>query len=230
MKKISLIACAALVAGLLVSCNNATEAGNIDYNDVRTTSTENSYLVSGTIETVREISNASYDDKDKQNGGDYSKTTVTEEIVSTAASVIFGEDSLWESNFANYFVQYDRSTGYTSTKYNEKKDWDGTKLADVTKPADIDKASEPDTTIYGDVFALVSVDGTVYEEYDGQNWTVEVDEDALQSGDDFTLKVTYEIINDSNGRTMYDSEGNQSSRSEFLDKSTITYNFKFTAK
>ena len=58
MKKITLIACAALVAGLLVSCSN--DAGAKDYNSVRYTTNVNNYLVSGTKTTVVTSESAGY--------------------------------------------------------------------------------------------------------------------------------------------------------------------------
>ena len=88
MKKITLIACATLIAGLFVSCNN--DAGVKDYNNVTKTSFYNSYVVKGTVATTSEISTKTYNDKNELINASSSSITDTKRIVSTPAYVRMG--------------------------------------------------------------------------------------------------------------------------------------------
>ena len=230
MKKISLIACATLVAGLLVSCSS--EAGVKDYNNVRSTSAVNNYIVSGSITTVVEESKTTYDDEGKQRGYykayswddtlgtyveedvlDYSKkTTTTTEAKAIAGVVSYVVDSEFDSNYQKYTIKTDAESkaGYKSIKYDEDKIWSTAKkemIDNPSKPKDVAKSSgDPDTNIGGLNFDIYAVDGTFYYESNGQRWPFEADEDAIANGESFSINVTFTTQDTSNSSNSFDKD------------------------
>ena len=240
MKKISLIACAALVAGLLVSCNN--ETGPVDYNSVRSTKTANSYLVSGTITTVETSETGTFDAENKQTLGSKSKTTDVEYINSAEAFVYYSTDSVWNSNYQDYQIQYKASKGYHSWKDDEEKSWSGSAWVDAPKATEITKGTEATYDIDANSFVIYSVDGVFYFDGNGTYAVVEADEDAIQSGESFSLKVSFTIRDDGApysptpytqvvDNTSYDDKGKQvTGRTTSNESVTVTYDLKFTAK
>jgi len=233
MKKISLIACAALVTGLLVSCSS--EAGVKDYNNVRSTSAVNNYIVSGSITTVVEESFTTYDDKGNQKGyydnyvldestGNYNlvpvldyskKTTTTTEAKAIAGVVSYGVDSEFESNYQKYTIKTDAESkaGYKSIKYDEDKIWSTAKkemIDNPSKPKDVAKSSgDPDTDIGGLNFNIYAVDGTFYYESNGQRWPFEADEDAIANGESFSINVTFTTKDTTETSTEFDKDNKQ---------------------
>jgi len=243
MKKISLIACATLVAGLLVSCSS--EAGVKDYNNVRSTSAVNNYIVSGSITTVVEESKTTYDDEGKQRGYyknyysewddtlgtvvlheedvlDYSKkTTTTTEAKAIAGVVSYGVDSEFDSNYQKYTIKTDAASkaGYKSIKYDEDKIWSTAKkemIDNPSKPKDVAKSSgDPDTDIGGLNFNIYAVDGTFYYESNGQRWPFEADEDAIANGESFSINVTFTTSDTSNSYDAFDKDDKKTKNNDY---------------
>ena len=237
MKKISLIACAALVAGLLVSCNNATEAGTVDYNNIRKTSNENSYILTGKITTVTESETDDYtvtNGKESQSAGEKSKETEVLKFDQASAKVSFKTDSENDTNYQGYRISYYDSMGWYSYVNDLKQDWATDKWADVTKNAKQDFTDgDADTPISGDDFVISSIDGVLYFVSCGQQFEVEADEEAIAAGESFTLKVTYVDSDDSNTTYNYDADDNDkpiTGRHASSGKTTVTYDLTFTAK
>lgn len=234
MKKISLIACAALIAGLLISCNS--EAGVKDYNSVRYTQAVNNYVVSGTITTVEENSEATFDKDNKQDGGFSRKTTTTTKIKAVAGVVSYNTDSEFGSNYQEYTISTDREVdgGWMSITYDEDKVWDSTKKSLVTNPikaSDIEMTTgDPDTTVPSVSLKIYAIDGTFYYESNGQRWAFEADEDAVAAGEDFSINLTFTTTDETSDSTDLDEKGKQVSRETTSSKTTKTYNLTFTAK
>ena len=140
MKKITLIACAALVAGLLVSCNNATEAGTIDYDSVRETKNANNYLVAGTVTTKNYSESGEYDADNKQTDGNKSINSESIRVKSASAVVSYITDSVNETNYQEYKLTFDDAPEGWSSDSSENYSWESTKWGEPTK----DKYDEPD--------------------------------------------------------------------------------------
>jgi len=232
MKKITLIACAAVLAGLLVSCNNGAK----DYNEVTSTSTKNSYLVKGTITTVTEHAEAEFNDKDKQTDGESYKTTETETIVSAPAFVVFGEDKQFDSNYDNYGIHFADSVGYYEKVVNAGTYWDDTteKEKEYTSAQldsqKVEKAATPDYDIDAQWVSVNDIDGTLYFAYGDKFVEATADADKIAAGEDFTLSVTVVDTDKSSNNTSYDKDGKQTRRETSSDKITKTYDLTFTAQ
>lgn len=237
MKKINLIACAALVAGLLISCSS--EAGVKDYNSVTSTSTEYEYLVSGTVTTVSNTSSTSYDKDGKQNGGDTRSTTRTEEIVSAEAFATFSTDANYNSNVETIEISVAASNGYLKVDA-DGSDWNGTKLeswsSSQKEAASTAKASKPEQPVGSQLISLYKVDGEWKVKADNKLWAVEIDEDKLTAGEDF--EISYEVTTDDSttkrAYTSYDADGKENkdfnSSSAKTSKSTKTLKLSFKAQ
>ena len=234
MKKITLIACAALVAGLLVSCNNATEAGTVDYDSVRNTYNRNNYLVSGKVtETVYTEAGVTYDDKDKMTAGTKTERSDTVRFTEAAAVVSYDTDSVNETNYQSYTINFDDAPkAWSSWKESESTVSNGTwGTATDTKG---DETTDPDLDnqpIHG--VTLYCVDGTFYVDGNGQFYVAEVEEgeDAVAGGEDFTLKVTYTDYVQDQKDSSKDEDGKLlTGGTSSVTKVSYTYDLTFTAK
>lgn len=237
MKKITLIACAALVAGFLMSCSS--EAGVKDYNNVTTTSTYNSYVVKGTIATTVETSSKRFDDENKQTNGSSSSITTTQRFVSTPAYVSFGTDENYDGNCAAaYSIKIDGTDVFTSEVANSATYWDSAAKEEKSRTAaeiksynDAHKeADDPDDSITAIRFSLIVIDDVIYYESNGERFVVTADAEKIAEGESFDLDVTFVTNDESSNYTYYDSDGDQYSRNESADKTSVTYKFSFTAK
>lgn len=234
MKKITLIACAAVLAGLLLSCNNGAK----DYNDVTKTDTKYSYLVKGTITTVTETASEDYDEDDKLDYIDSLKKTETYTIVSTPAFVTFTESEQYDRNYDFYDIRFDSSTGYfervTESKTtwdfveDKKKEWTSTELG-VT-PYKVEKEATPGTNISGEWVTVYDIDGTLYYKSNDKYVEATVDAAKLAAGEDFTYSVTVVTDDSSNENTSYDKDGKKDGSSKSSTKITKTYSLTFTAQ
>lgn len=228
MKKITLIACAAVLAGLLVSCNNGAK----DYNSVRYENYENSYLVSGTVTTVVVSETDTYGATDQATGSK-STVTTTDYIKSAAAKVTYSTDSEFDSNYQDYSIAYEASKGWQSVAYTGYQTWNaGTKAWDNgTAPADVVKGTgDPDTNISAKSFYIYSMDDDLYIQWNGKSWPVTADESAFADGKDFTLKVSYTTVNNDNDLVNKGTDGKQTSRNVNKRSTTYTYDLTFTAQ
>ncbi len=229
MKKIILIACAAVLAGLLVSCNNGAK----DYNSVRYENYENSYLVSGTYTKVVTTDEATYGATD-QATGTKSTVTTTEYITSAAAKVTYNTDSEFDSNYQEYAIKYEGSTGYKSIAHTGYKTWNAATKAWVDTasiPADTAKGTgDPDQTVGGKTFTIYSIDDDLYFNYDGKSWPVTADESAFADGNDFTLKFSCTLVNDIRDDINKGTDGKQTGRTTKNNTTTYTYDLTFTAQ
>ena len=229
MKKITLIACAAVLAGLLVSCNNGAK----DYNSVRYENYENSYLVSGSYTTEVVSETGRYGATD-QTLGNKSTITTTEFIKSAAAKVTYSTDSEFESNYQKYSIKYEGSKGWKSITHTGYQTWNaGTKAWDndaaSTIPADVTKGTgDPDTNVGGATFSIYSMDGDLYIYNDGKSWPVTADESAFADGKDFTLKISFTTASDSDD-VRKGTDGKQTGRTVNKQTTTYTYDLTFTA-
>ena len=247
MKKITLIACAALVAGLLVSCNNGAK----DYNEVTTTSTEYEYLVTGTIEVETDHTEKTFDKDNKQTNGSSYNYTETYTIESTPGFVNFGTNEAWSGNYDGYNLKAVGLTGYYEKKGNSGTYWDGTKEKDYTAAElksryEVEKTDDPinlngypayfDSEFY---VYLYKIDGEYKVASNGALFDATVDEDAIEAGEDFT--VSYTIVNDDSSNsstyTDYDADGkpvttaaSNTRTNTSTNKVTRTYTLKFSAK
>lgn len=232
MKKITLIACAALVAGLLVSCNNGAK----DYNDVTSTSTKNSYLVKGTITTVTETASSKYDDKDKQFDGESYKMTKIETIVSAPAYVTFGENEQFDSNYDNYAIRFDDTVGYNEVVVNAGTYWDDTteKEKEYTSAQldsqKVEKAATPDHDIDSEWISVNDIDGKLYYQYGDKLFEVTTDLDKITAGEDFTYSLTVVTNDSSSENTYFDKDGKKTRSEKSSEKITKTYDLTFTAQ
>lgn len=247
MKKITLIACAALVAGLLVSCNNGAK----DYNDVTKTFTEYEYLVTGTIEVVTDHTEKTFDKDNKQTAGSSYNVTSTYTFESTPGMVNFGSNEANDGNYEGYQLRVNGFTGYYERKGNSGTYWDGTKEKDYTAAElksnyEVEKTTDPinlsnynylNMDSYWEF--LYKIDGEFKVQSNGALFDATVDEDAIEAGEDFT--VSYTIVEDdsssSSTYTDYDADGKpvttaaSSTRTNTsTNKVTKTYTLKFSAK
>lgn len=250
MKKITLIACAALVAGLLVSCNNGAK----DYNDVTTSATEYEYLVSGTIEVVADSTYKQVDKDNKQTDGRSSNITQTFTFESTPAFVRIATDEQDDTNYEGYQLAIPNGfTGYYERKANSATYWDyaNSKEKDYTAAElksnwEIEKTEDPIDLSRYDRLAmdnywvyLYKIDGALKVAENGALFDATVDEDAIANGEDFT--VTYTIVtgdtSNSETYTEYDADGkavttagSSTNTVTSTSKTTKTYTLKFAAK
>ncbi len=228
MKKISIIACAALVAGLLVSCSS--EAGTVDYNDVRTTTNVNNYVVSGSIAETVYTESGTYDADNKQTDGSKSTVTSTVYFKAAEATVAYTVDSVDETNYQSYSVKYDASEGWSS-RVEETSSFSGTSWSTPSKTEVAKGTGDPDTNIPRDTFSFYSVDGVFYVDGYGKAYSFEADEDAIQAGEDFTVSVTFDTDNRTSDDSDYDTTGKlEAGRATSVNKTSITYNLTFSAK
>lgn len=231
MKKITLIACAALVAGLLVSCDNGSSVKEMNY--VGYTSTENSYVVTGTKTVVKENSSESFDADDDQTAGTIKKYTETYYYTGAEGYVYFTTSNQNDYNYQDYTIALNNSIGYYSKEWDTSKTY-STIEKDYVKDTttDIEKGTDdPDTLLDPKIFNAYAVDGVLYiSDGNAQNWAVEADEEALAAGESFTFKVTYTTADSTSATTNKDGAGDQKDRSSSSSKTTVTYNLTFTAK
>ena len=229
MKKITLIACAAVLAGLLVSCNNGAK----DYNNVTYTDTQYNYLVKGTRTVVTETASKRYDADDKQDNGSSLKKTETYTIVSTPAYVHINESEQADYNFDSYYINVSNSTGYYESVANSGTEWDGTKEVDLTATQldtyKVEKAATPGTNVTGLWEDIYKIDGKIYLPHNDKYFEVTVDEDKLAAGEDFTLSVSVVTTDTTSNDTEFDSDGKQKRRTTSSNKITETYDLTFTA-
>lgn len=234
MKKITLIACAALVAGLLVSCNNAAEAGTIDYDSVRETNNRNNYLVSGKVTKIdyTEVG-VTYDANDKMTAGTKTEQSDTVRFTEAAAVVSYDTDSVNETNYQSYTIKFDAapkawSSSKTSTSTVSNGAW-GTATENKT-----DETTDPDLENYPlQGVTLYCVDGTFYCEGNGQFYAAEVEEgeDAVAGGEDFTLKVTYTVMEQDQKDSSKDADGKLlTGGTSSVTKRSYSIDLTFTAK
>ncbi len=230
MKKITLIACAAVLAGLLVSCNNGAK----DYNDVTSTNAQYSYLVKGTKTIVTETASKRYDADDKQDRGSSFKKTETYTIVSTPAYVRTSESEQYDYNYDYYYISTSDSVGYYERVANSGTEWNGTKEVDLTATQldsyKVEKAATPDEDIDGEWFTLYKIDGKFYLQSNDKYFEVTIDEDKFTTGADFTLSVSRVTTDTSSNNTEFDSDGKQARRTTSSNKVTETYDLTFTAQ
>ena len=248
MKKITLIACAAVLAGLLVSCNNGTK----DYNDVTKSTTEYEYLVTGTVEIVTDHTEKTFDKDNKQTNGSSYNYTKTYTIESTPGFVNFGSNEAWSGNYDGYNLKAVGLTGYYEQKGNSGTYWDGTKEKDYTAAElksryEVEKTDDPiNLNSYPANFGsselyvyLYKIDGEFKVETNAATFDATVDEDAISAGESFT--VSYTIVDDdssySNTYTDYDADGKPVTTAasgtystSTTNKVTKTYTLKFSAK
>ena len=234
MKKITLIACAALGAGLFVSCNNAAEADTVDYNSVRKTTNVNNYLVSGKVtETLYTEAGVTYDDKDKMTAGTKTEHSDIVRFTEAAAVISYKTDSVAETNYQSYTIEFDKAPkAWSSWKESESTVSNGawgtatdTKGDETTDP-DLDNQAIPGVTLY-------CVDGTFYCEGNGQFYAAEVEEgeDAVAGGEDFTIKVTYTVFEKDQKDSSKDADGKLlTGGTSSVTKMSYTYDLTFTAK
>lgn len=250
MKKITLIACAALVAGLLASCSN--DAGVKELNEITTSGNVNSYLVKGTVTTVTESSYGRYNDKDQLVGSsqwdsslmDYttvlsSKGTQKVTFLNTPAYISFGTNEQWDRNWNSYYIGIsDENTveGYLEYVANSGSYWDGSAKKDYTSTqldaSKVEKTDDPiDVSSYmiGD-FDVFDIDGTLYYRYGKAIYEVTADQEKIEAGEDFTLSVTFVTTDYSDEYKNLDEDGKQTSRQTQSVKTTVTYDLTFTAK
>lgn len=243
MKKITLIACAALVAGLLVSCNNGA-AGTRDLNDVTWTQTEYEYLVSGKVVDTVSSSFKGYDDENKQTYGESSTVVTTEEIVSTPGYVRFGTNANKSTNYENgYTIVWNASQGYKTVEQTEGTQWDisAKKEKDLTAAEldaytyKVEKADKPTQNVGSGNIFIYKINDEFKIEFDNRLWTVTVDEEKLSSGKDFDLsfEATLDDSTTSANYKDFDADGKEvaenASSSKSTDKSTKKVTLKFTA-
>lgn len=232
MKKITLIACAVIAAGLLFSCNNGTK----EYNEQTWANTEHSYLVSGTIKTVTEASMKEYGATNQTFGAAYTMTQ-TDTIKSTAGKVTFGEYETWESNWDYYSLYFNSSSDGKSKKtLDSASQWDGTKDVALTA-AQLEAAApslgaydEQTATINADQIEIRKIDDKLYVTSNGTLYEVTADLTKIEEGADFTVSVTFVTKDTSNDEIEKDADDKQTSREIGTEKVTKTYDLTFTAK
>ena len=122
--------------------------------------------------------------------------------------------------------------GWSSYEDNLEQTWSTDKWVDGTKSAKVDFTNgDADTYIDAEKIFISSIDGVFYLGNMACPTEVEVDEDALSSGESFTLKVTFVDSDTSDTTYNYDAENKDiTGRHAEADKVTVTYDFTFTAK
>ncbi len=230
MKKITLIACAALVAGLLVSCNNGAK----DYNNVTTTSTYHSYTVKGTYTVVEENAYEGKNSKDEVNYGEEYKYTTIYTLDSGAADVQFWTDEQRDYNYDNCKIQFSQLMAFNE-KDVEGKGWNWSEekyvefdAAEKTSRGKHDKADDPSSVSFDD-FWMEEIDGVWYYNNNGKMFEVTVDADKFKEGESFTLKVTVDTPSSGNS-TYKDGKDKTTGTSTNSSNTTRTWDLTFTAK
>ncbi len=230
MKKITLIACAAVLAGLLVSCNNGAK----DYNDVTKTSTYHSYTVTGTKTVVQESAYEGKDSDGDVNYGEEYKYTTVYTVDSGAADIQFWTDEQRDYNYDNCKIQFSQVMAFDEKDVEGKEfDWSEDKYvafdaAEKTSRGKHDKADDPSSVTIDD-FWMEEIDGVWYYTNNGKMFEVTVDADKFKEGESFTLKVTVDSPSSGNS-TSKDEDDKTTSTYKSSSNTTTTYDLTFTAK